>query len=59
MLVLSACPTSEVRAIARVMFEEPIGAMPIVGEAGELKGMPIRSDILRVLITHLDFDQWV
>ncbi len=59
MPVLVARPISEVRAIARVMFEEHIGAMPIVGEAGELKGMLTRSDILRVLIAHLDFDQWV
>ncbi len=57
--VLVARPISEVRAIARVMFEEHIGAMPIVGEAGELKGMLTRSDILRVLIAHLDFEQWV
>jgi acetoin utilization protein AcuB len=59
MQVLSACPTSEVRVIARVMFEEPIGAMSIVGQARELMGMLTRSDILRALITHLDFDQWV
>jgi acetoin utilization protein AcuB len=57
--VLVARPISEVRAIARVMFEEHVGAMPIISETGELMGMLTRSDILRVLISHLDFEQWV
>lgn len=57
--VLVAQLLTEVRGIARVMFEEHIGAMPIVSEDGQLMGIITRSDILRVLISHPDFDQWV
>ena len=57
--VLVAKPETEIRAIVRVMLEEHIGAMPIVSDAGQLVGMITRSDILRVLVAHPDFDQWV
>lgn len=57
--VLVAKPETEVRSIARVMFEEHIGAMPIVSKPGRLLGIMTRSDILRVLISHPDFDHWV
>lgn len=57
--VLVASPEAELRAIARVLLEERIGALPIVSEAGGLVGMITRSDILCVLIAHSDFDQWV
>ncbi|MEJ2230687.1 MAG: CBS domain-containing protein [Nitrospirales bacterium] len=57
--VLVAAPDAELRAIARVMLEERIGALPIVSEAGRLVGMITRSDILRVLVAHPNFDQWV
>jgi acetoin utilization protein AcuB len=57
--VLVAAPDAELRAIARVMLEERIGALPIVSEAEGLVGMITRSDILRVLVAHPDFDQWV
>ncbi len=57
--VLVASPEAELRAIARVLLEERIGALPIVSEAGALMGMITRSDILRVLVAHPDFDQWV
>jgi len=57
--VLVASPDAELRAIARVLLEERIGALPIVSEAGDLVGMITRSDILRVLVAHPDFEQWV
>lgn len=57
--VLVASPAAELRAMARVLLEERIGALPIVSEAGSLLGMVTRSDILRVLVAHPDFDQWV
>lgn len=57
--VLVASPDAGLRAIARVLLEERIGALPIVSEAGGLVGMITRSDILRVLVAHPDFDQWV
>jgi len=57
--VLVAKPETEIRAIVSVMFEEHIGAMPIVYDTGQLAGMITRSDILRVLVSHPDFDQWI
>jgi acetoin utilization protein AcuB len=57
--VLVAAPDAEMRAIARVLLEERIGALPIVSEAEGLVGMVTRSDILRVMVAHPDFDQWV
>lgn len=53
--VLVASPEAEFRAIARVLLEERIGALPIVSEAGGLMGMITRSDILRVLVAHSTF----
>lgn len=57
--VLVAKPETEIRGIARVMLEEHVGAMPIVSKTGRLLGIITRSDILRLLISHPDFDQWV
>jgi acetoin utilization protein AcuB len=57
--VLVGTPDAELRAIARVLLEERIGALPIVSDTGGLVGMITRSDILRVLVAHPDFDQWV
>lgn len=57
--VLVASPEAEFRALARVLLEEHIGALPIVSEAVGLVGMITRSDILRALVAHPDFDQWV
>jgi len=57
--VLVASPNVELRAIARVLLDERIGALPIVSESGGLAGMITRSDILRVMVAHPDFDQWV
>jgi CBS domain-containing protein len=48
--VLTSGPTTEIRQIARVFFQERIGAMPIVDGRGKLAGMITRSDILRALI---------
>lgn len=57
--VLVASPEAELRALARVLLEEHIGALPVVSEAVGLVGMITRSDILRALVAHPDFDQWV
>ncbi len=57
--VLVASPEAELRALARVLLEEHIGALPIVSEAVGLVGMITRSDILRALVAHPNFDQWV
>lgn len=57
--VYSANPDTSVRAVARVMFEERIGAMPVVDESGALIGLITRSDILRVLVNEAPMDLWV
>ncbi len=57
--VLSASPETEIRTIARILFEERIGAMPIVGEQGELIGMLTRSDILRTVVNKAPLELWI
>ena len=57
--VLSASPETEIRAIARILFEERIGAMPIVTEEGELVGILTRSDILRTVVNEAPFELWI
>ena len=57
--VLSAGPETEIRAIARILIEERIGAMPIVTEHGDLVGMLTRSDILRTVVNEAPFELWI
>ena len=55
--VVAAHPDADVRDIARMFVEQRLGAMPIVAEDA-LVGMITRSDILRVVMAHLDLDVW-
>ena len=57
--VLTAHPETEIRTIARVMFEERIGGMPIVTEDGMLVGIITRSDILRIVMNQVPFELWI
>lgn len=57
--VLTAHPDTEIRTIARVMFEERIGGMPIVTEEGTLVGIMTRSDILRTVMNQVPFELWI
>ncbi|MDP6037833.1 MAG: CBS domain-containing protein, partial [Candidatus Latescibacteria bacterium] len=57
--VLTATPNTSIREIARVLFEERIGCMPIVDEADRVVGIITRSDILRALIKHAPLDLWI
>ena len=57
--VLTAHPDTEIRTIARVMFEERIGGMPIVNELGTPVGMLTRSDILRTVMNRVPFELWI
>lgn len=57
--VLSAHPQTEIRAIARAMFEERIGAMPIVNDDQSLVGIITRSDILRGVTIQVPFELWI
>ena len=56
--VLTARPTTEIRAIAKIMFSEKISAMPIVNEEGELVGILTTSDILRTIINYAPLELW-
>jgi acetoin utilization protein AcuB len=56
--VLVAAADTTILAIARVLLEERIGAIPIVSQENELLGMITRSDILRVIVSHPNFEQW-
>ncbi len=56
--VLVAAPDATLLAIARVLLEERIGAIPIVSQEKGLLGMITRTDILRVIVSHPNFEQW-
>jgi acetoin utilization protein AcuB len=57
--VFSAHPDTSVRAVARVMFDERIGSMPVVDEEGTLLGLITRSDVLRVLVNEAPLELWI
>ncbi len=57
--VLTASPDTEIREIARILFEEQIGAMPIVNSTGSLVGIITRSDILKALVNKGPLELWV
>jgi acetoin utilization protein AcuB len=56
--VLVATPDTTLLSLARVLLEERIGAIPVVSQEKELLGMITRSDILRVIVSHPNFEQW-
>lgn len=56
--VLTAAPTAEIRFAARVMFEEKIGALPIIEDNGALIGIVTRSDILKALVNLPPLEMW-
>ena len=56
--VLVADPGTTLLALARVLLEERIGAIPVVSQKKELVGLITRSDILRVIVSHPNFEQW-
>lgn len=57
--VLTASPDTEIREIARVLFEQRVGAMPVVDDNGHPVGIITRSDILRTLVNHAPLELWV
>ncbi len=57
--VLTASPDTGIREIARILFEERIGSMPIVDDKGILVGIITRSDILRTIINNAPLDLWI
>lgn len=57
--VLTASPDTGIREIARILFEERIGSMPIVDDKGILVGIITRSDILRTIVNNAPLDLWI
>lgn len=57
--VITASHDTEIRQVARILFEQRVGVMPIVSESGFLEGVITRSDILRTLINHAPLELWV
>lgn len=56
--VLTAHPDTSIRDIARVFFEERIGAVPIVDRGEALVGIVTRSDILRTVLSSAPLELW-
>ncbi len=56
--VLTAAEETTIHDLARVMFEERIGALPIL-EKDTLSGIITRSDILRALVHRGPIELWV
>ena len=56
--VVVASFDTEIREIARVLFDERIGCMPIALEDGSLGGIITRSDILRTLVVQAPLELW-
>jgi acetoin utilization protein AcuB len=57
--VLTARPNASIREIAKILFDEHIGAMPILDDDENLVGMITRSDILRAIIHYAPMQFWV
>ena len=57
-VIVSSLDT-EIREIARMLFEQRIGAMPVVNDSGVVEGIITRSDILRTLVNHAPLELWV
>ncbi len=56
--VITAGRSTDIRRIARVMFEEHIGCMPILDDYRHLEGIITRSDILHAIINIPQLKLW-
>ncbi|HOP64169.1 MAG TPA: CBS domain-containing protein [Spirochaetota bacterium] len=56
--VITAAGKTDIRKIARVMFKEHIGCMPIIHEENGLAGIITRSDILHAIIHYPPLNLW-
>ena len=56
--VLTAKPHTTIRDLARVMFHERIGSLPILEADHDLAGIVTRSDILRALVNRGSVEIW-
>lgn len=56
--VITASLDTQVRHIAKVLFEQHIGAMPIVNDSGMLHGLITRGDILKAIVRDSALEFW-
>ncbi len=56
--VITADKLTDIRRIAKAMFERHIGTMPVVDDSGQLIGIITRSDILYALINYPPLSLW-
>ncbi|TPW10028.1 MAG: hypothetical protein FD130_2332, partial [Halothiobacillaceae bacterium] len=56
--VLTASMDTEIRYVAKILYEQHVGAMPIVNNEGILLGIITRSDILRALVKNMKLELW-
>lgn len=56
--VVTASRVTDIRRIARVMFQEHIGCMPILDDEKHLEGIITRSDILHAIINIPQLKLW-
>ncbi len=56
--ILSARPEASLRDIARVLFKERIGALPVVTPTQSLLGLITRREILRTVVDNWPLDLW-
>jgi acetoin utilization protein AcuB len=56
--VITCSLMTDIRRVAKAMFENHIGTMPVLGEDRHLKGIITRSDILYALINHQPLKLW-
>jgi CBS-domain-containing membrane protein len=57
--VVTASADTLIKEVCRVMFDQNIGALPIVSNEGYLQGIVTRSDILRSMIKNGPLELWV
>jgi len=57
--ILSATMDTELHELSRVMYDQKIGAMPIVAENGGLAGIITHRDILKALIKTEPLELWI
>lgn len=56
--VIATTPLTDIRRIAKAMFDHNIGAMPVVNDRGSILGILTRSDILYTLISMPELNRW-
>ena len=58
--ILTGYPDTAIREIAKIMFEESVGALPIISrESSDLVGIVTRNDILKSVMLHTSMNLYI